>query len=1289
MKTCRDCGYENPPRAKFCLECGYKFADETPPPDDELKLVTILFADIKGFTSMSEKLEPDEVKEILDDLFSRLQRVIEGERGRVVKYEGDCVMAAFGLDRSHDLDPVYAGYAALKMQNVLKQFSATLQRTRGFNLGMRIGLHTGRVVVGLIGGRQDIIGDAVNLAARMEQNAPVGGIMVTAQHARFLQGRFELEERQSIRVKGKQDTVGVYLVKSKTRPGRRMILGRTTSTVGRTEETARAVDRFDRCFENNHSHLFVYEGVAGIGKSRLVQEFDTYCAASLGAASSQPILISRTYFNAINRSHYHLFKNFFRQELDTFDEAGLRSYLTFHVSGPGMEQLEQYVQSISWLLGLNEGAEQRDREQGESLQETSPQYLSEVAFKGFTVLFNELVKETTVVLLVEDLHWADDGSVHLLTHLVNWVRGPLFVLGSARPQWREREWTLPRDQVTVCAIEAFDERQTRDLVETVLGGGREIEPALLDYVGQTARGNPLYIEELLMMLHESKMLHESGMLHERGRLNERVAKGPDEGRWQLSLDKRTTGTPDSINFIIQARVENLGPGTVTMLKTAAVVGKRFAVETVAGVRSPDKERSSKKPIDWLVPCVERGILVPEGGESPEALHYYSFSHDMIREVIYRKLPVRTRRAKHKKVAAWLEHWLQEDAPLPVRAKDYFEELCFHFDQGNQAAKAVEYALAAARAAYDKYRPDTARHYYSLVERYLEAEPDLLTSPEVVVYLEGYAQILDDLGQDRDCQTLLDRYLDSWGFKGTERIRLLIKKMRCFENLSDAEMWEQALKQCLKETEALSDSGPEETGLLAQIAHSQGELLTLQCKYLQALDYYREYLRLSRAAGDSFNICRAYSNIGSVYLHTADYPQALHWYRQAYDLVTSMGNKSRIATTLNSLGNVSFNQGDYPQALDYFGRGLQMFEEIGYLRGIANALINVSCCHQMMGSYGKARDGLERSLEIKQKIDDRRGSAHCQINIGVIDLKFGRFDEALEYLEQARATFIEIGDLVALANCLINIGHVHGRREQRELALACFSEALELKRDAGDQRGVAHCYQNLGHFTLSQDTRKVRLEYFQRALDIFREVGDRYGQVATLLSISNMHFNLEDEAAAREAHRQVFELAGQMSDKSLECHCLVAVGMILNGFGYSEEGRNLFLKALPLDREIENRTGEAECLLNLGLVSRRLDQSDGVCEKADVGEKGKVGEKRDSAEDYLRESLSVYRELGDILGQYRSLKYLGEIYQEWDRREEAADYYRQAYDLAESTNNAKRQAEIKDKLVSLTTAVKDT
>ena len=652
MATCPKCGQENPPVAKFCLACGEPLADQAHGLLEERKVVTVLFADLVGFTARAERLDPEDVRAILTPYFARVRSEIETFGGVVEKFIGDAVMAVFGAPVAHGDDPERAVRAALAMCAAVDELN---RNDPELELKVRIAVNTGEALVSLAAsashGEGAVAGDVVNTASRLQAAAPVNGILVGEETYRSTRSVIRYEDAEAVVAKGKQEPVRVWrALGASAGPGERAA-GRVPM-LGRVSELAVLQRIWERVVDERRPQLVTLFGPAGIGKTRLASEF-----AELARAGDAHVVVGRSlpYGEVLP---YGAFATQVKQVARIFDtdEAGAACEKLDDAIAELLDGEAKEVSShIALLIGLG-----RDGGVGER----------QTLFFSARRMVEALAKERPTVLVFEDIHWADAGMLDLLEVFASRVRDvPLLLVALARPDLLERRpsWGGGLPGYTALPVEALGEEYARELAAQVLRQmqKRGDESAQIGLVGE---GNPLFIEELAASVAEDAAAS-------------------------------TGELPTTIRGIVSARLDALPPGERAVLLDAAVVGKIFWTGAL------ERMSSGKLALPELLDSLEgRDLIRREPVSRLRGDQQYSFKHDLIRDNAYATLPRPQRRKRHAEVAAFLE----ETTPEIHAAAS---ALAHHWSESGDKARAVDYFVIAGDQAGRGWARDQAAAFY--------------------------------------------------------------------------------------------------------------------------------------------------------------------------------------------------------------------------------------------------------------------------------------------------------------------------------------------------------------------------------------------------------------------------------------------------------------------------------------------------------------------------------------------------------------------------------------------------
>lgn len=652
MITCAECQQTNPDGARFCNGCGAALAQMPSASREERRIVTVLFADMAGFTARAERLDPEEVRAILDRYYSRLRAEIESFGGVVEKFIGDAVVAFFGAPVAHGDDPERAVRAALAVRGAVAEMNA---EDPALELEVRMAVNTGEAVVSLdLTDLHEgmVAGDVVNTASRMQGAAPTNGVLVGEDTHRATRGVVEYREIEPLTVKGKREAVRAWLVMGvKHDPGERA--GSDVPMVGRSGELAALHRIFESVLSDRRPHLVTVFGDAGLGKTRLATEF----AAQLSDSAARVIRGRSLPYGASTpygpfSQQVKLFAGIFASDdLDT-GRSKLRAELTKLTA---LADADETIAHLDLLVGLDSSAEVADRQ---------------TLFRAARRFAEALADEQPTVLIFEDVHWADSGTLDLLELLASRVHDvPLMLLALARPELLNQRpsWGGGLPAYTALSLEPLSPADASDLAGQLLrhrtgDGGRG-----MGGVG-TAEGNPLFIEELVAAAVERAT----------------------SGEQQL---------PTTIRELLSARLDGLPRTERMVLFDAAVVGRTFwrgALERMA---------PNQTELSGILDSLEaRDLIRHEPRPWIEGQEQFSFKHALIRDVAYATLPRARRRELHGIVAGFLE-------AATGGAGATASALAGHWREAGDQERAIDYLVLAAEQAGRGWARDEAAALY--------------------------------------------------------------------------------------------------------------------------------------------------------------------------------------------------------------------------------------------------------------------------------------------------------------------------------------------------------------------------------------------------------------------------------------------------------------------------------------------------------------------------------------------------------------------------------------------------
>jgi class 3 adenylate cyclase len=613
--TCPACGAGVAEDARFCAACGSPLAGPQQASEREVrKVVTVLFADVTGSTALGERLDPETLRRLMNRYFARIRSIVEAHGGTVEKFIGDAVMAVFGIPRIHEDDALRAVRAAWAIREALASLNAELTAERGVAIRFRTGVNTGEVVSGDPStGTTLVTGDTVNTAARLEQAAAPGEILLGRLTYSLVRDAVDAEPMDAIEAKGKADPVQAWSLRN-VRAGTEGRARRLDALlVGRERELDRLTTAYRSAVADRACTLFTLLGPAGVGKSRLTAEF-------LDAVAGDATVLRGRCLSYGEGITYWPLGEIVR------GVAGITE----------ADDAEAARRKLRAVLGDSRDADGIAAPLGAAIGLSVDQAPKEEVAWAFRRFLEALAAERPLVVVIEDIHWAEPTLLDLIEHVADWIRdAAVLLLCPARPELLDAHpaWAGGKLNSTTLLLEPLGADAVGRLIQT-LPGGAALPPRVAERVMAAAEGNPLYVEELLGML-----------------VDDDVLRRDTDGTWVISGAIDEVQVPPSIGLLVAARLERLAPAERRVAEHASVVGRVFEQAAVVEL-APDEARSSVPAA--LLALVRKELVRPERGDVLTTGDAFKFRHVLIRDAAYEALPKAERADLHERVAAWLE-----------------------------------------------------------------------------------------------------------------------------------------------------------------------------------------------------------------------------------------------------------------------------------------------------------------------------------------------------------------------------------------------------------------------------------------------------------------------------------------------------------------------------------------------------------------------------------------------------------------------------------------------------------
>jgi class 3 adenylate cyclase/tetratricopeptide (TPR) repeat protein len=1045
--TCPSCRNDVPAGARFCPECGQDLRVR----GDERRVVTVLFADLVGFTSLSESRDPEQVKNLIDACFERLVTDIDAFGGRVDKIIGDAIVALFGAPVAHEDDAERAVRAALRMQSTLDEVAGDL----AVEVRMRIGVNTGEVLVGALraGGDYTAMGDVVNTASRLQTAAEPGTVLVGPSTYAATRRVVRYDELEPISVKGREEVVPAWrAVDVVAPPGYRPERNRAT-LVGRGAELGLLSHSVENAVRNARGALLLVLGEAGVGKSRLAEEL-----ASIAACDHNALVLE-------GRCVPYGEANVWWPVADALRHGcGIRS------SDPADRAVELARISVGIALGEDAPAAEAERVlQGllhlmgyeSDLRSIDPARAREEATSAVVTYAERFSTHRPVVVVLSDLHWADDLVLELIDTLLERLANKRFVVLATARQVIEERWHPPhgRHNLVVLTLDALTSDSSAELLIELAGPdlGPELVKALLDRSG----GNPFFLEELVTLLAEAGMVGAEGSAH---------VGGAD-----------LVELPDTLRGLVAARLDGLTPDERRVLDDCAVLGRRGPLTAIEVMSTKHLLIDDVHPILQSLEAKELLILSGVGDAAK-----WTFRSDLVREVAYSTLTKADRARAHQGIAAWME------AHEPVELDAVVDRITFHY------ARAAE--LAHELGPVEGLFPD-------LVDRalgWVEKAADRADHSDIPVVAERlYGEGLRLVG----------------GTHGPRHRAFLTGRARALAQLRDLALARADAAAAVQESRL---AGPDAAADLARALLALADIEQKESCWDAAEAALSEagevFARIGDARGQA-EVLRL-RGFGALFRH--EYVQATELLEQALAGFEAVGDRLGAAWAVQNLAWCAFYSGKASEAEARLRQAAATFEELGDLGGLSWANGLLAWTRFQQGYATEAGAMADAILLDSGQGGDRWARGMMLVLAGSVRLWTGRTCGAIDRLEEARSLFADIGDAfgygqssavlgralvlagrvdegVAMASGLANPSNAQlSDRERSISAMAGLAATVQVGDVAGSERLLASAAVSAGPLSSADGEMVVGDSERTASLGLHRlQTGDVAGAVAVL------------------------------------------------------------------------------------------------------------------------------------------------------------------------------------------------
>jgi class 3 adenylate cyclase/tetratricopeptide (TPR) repeat protein len=1070
---CPECGSENLPGDKFCGECGQQFegvkeGEKTIPSiEGERKHVTVLFSDLSGYTALSERLDPEDVKGITSRIFGEISQVIYKYEGFVEKYAGDAVMAIFGIPKAHEDDPIRAIRAAREIHRVVNSMSHEIERKTGQPVSMHTGINTGLVVTGEVNlerGTHGVAGDALNVAARLSSAAHADEILVGQEVFRQALGHFDFDPKGPIQAKGKSEPVPAYRVvapKEKPMPLHGLSILRS-ELIGRKAEMEDLVRAVKELGQGNGS-IFSICGEAGTGKSRLIEEFKA-------VLPNEEIhwLEGHAYAYCQNIPYYPLI-DLLNRVFHVREEDRPEAVREKVESGIGalVEHHESIIPYIGRLYSLSYP----------EVEDVSPEFWKAKLREAVRALLSALALKAPTVFVLEDLHWADPSFVELLRNTLLDMRQAAIVLCVYRPTFSLFTSYQLRGMEKIyreIRLQDLSSSEGQEMLGSLLKSD-QIPSELRRLVQDKAEGNPFYIEELVSSLIESETLIR------------------ENANWKLKRPILEGDISSTIHGIIAGRLDRLERQAKRLLQEASVIGRSFLYEILKQVTEL-KDQCDR----WLI-GLERSDLIRTKTLQPDL--EYIFKHALTQEVVYNGLLKKERQEIHERIGNVMEPLFRD------RLSEFYETLAYHFKKGRSIHKAVHYLMKSGEKSLGRYALEESYQHFKEAFEILSNKTDrsddedalliaLIVKWAYVYYYNGDFKGLTSLLTTHQslAEGISDRSVAGmfYGWLG----------MALWSRERHRESHEQLLRS-LQIGEQLNDK---------KVIGYACTWLIWTCAELGLLEDALEFGQRAQDVAkdfpsDHYLFFKSLGGIGFTYYYRGEWKKALETGNALVEFGETNSDIRSMVMGHYIAGLGHYISGDLKSGIESEERAVQVSAD-PYYRQFPTLFIGIG--HFRNGDFERARIAFEEVATFSNKCGVEELETPARTLLGGVLLSTGELRQGLKIIEDGHRQFEERGQKWSVGLTELILGQFYlqvatrGGETHLPLMLKAlpflaaklpfaankakqhFLKCIEISEDIGAQSLAGEAYMGLGLWCKSKGTKEEAKKSFSEAIRRFEK-----------------------------------------------------------------------------------------------------------------------------------------------------------------------------------------------------------
>ena len=1043
MKICSNCGEENPDRFRLCGFCGHPFA-AADAPQEVRKTVTVVFSDLVGSTSLAESMDSETLREILQRYFEAMQGVLERHGGAVEKFIGDAIMAVFGLPKLREDDALRGVAAALEMQVALAALNDELERGWGIRLANRTGVNTGEVVAGdVTTGQRLVTGDTVNVAARLEQAAGAGEVLLGDLTYRLVRDAVEVEPVEPLDLKGKSEPVPAYrllgLVDAESAVARHQ-----GPLVGREHEIGLLLATFSDAVAAGRCRLASIFGSPGMGKSRLAEE--------LVAQVSRAAMVAR------GRCLSH--------------GRGITFWPVVEIVRKAAGILEEDPPDVARgkIADLAED-DAVARRLAAAVGLSGEEFPVEETFWGVRKLFETMASVRPLVVVIEDIHWAESTMLDLIEHVLGSAERAIVLVCQARhelldirPAWEN----LPGSRVV--SLEPLTAEDAGRVAENLLGNA-ELDAEVHARIVEAAEGNPLFVEQMLSMMVDEGALRQ------------------ENDRWVPVGSADEIAVPPTIQALLAARLDLLGPEERSVIEAASVAGLVFPEDALKELVTDSVAAQLEKIIHSL--C--RKHLVQTGVESIGAGAHYRFAHVLVREAAYQGMLKRARATLHERFVGWADR-VNSDRD---RAVEFEEILGYHLEQaysnlkelgplddhgmelGGRAAKRLS---SAGRRAFARGDMPAAAN---LLRRAVTVLPE--RDPARLELIPDLGEALLEVGEFPWAELFLEEAIEArHAGEGLAPALAELFLIRLKAQAGSAERWSERL---IEEASRMLEqsSGAEDEAMLATLWRLLAWAQGATGRYGLATVAAERAMEHARVANDGRQIRLAGVHYALAALHgPTPVPEAIE--RCEAIASEAQGDRRTQGLVTSILAALLGMRGDFDRARRLSAEAKALLGELGPTVAGASTSLESSRVESLAGDLPAAERALRRDYEALTQLGERYLLSTVAGELARVLYAQGRLDEAEGCARHAQE-LADPDDIASTTLWRTVQAKLLAHKGNRDAALILIGEAVDLLKNTDSVVAQAETLADLAEVLRLAGRRKDADDVLEGAVELFAAKGN--------------------------------------------------------------------------------------------------------------------------------------------------------------------------------------------------------